>query len=178
MGKKIKSNQINSNNKLNPTNEKIQKYIDEKIKTITKIMDLKKKYRIDFIKQGNKKLMGLFEGNKKVIVGEYNFYGIYQPNTKLWIWASSIPGVDIKHIKHAQKIKQFSHLFESDSDVKMNFYFQLLTQDVLFIPEEHMLDWINDLIIYLSEDVFIFNPENSEQNVQFITLANIKEKYI
>lgn len=187
MTKKSKSNQKKDINEPSDfslqksktaSHKKIQKYVEEKIKKITQIMDIKKKYRIEFSKQGDKKLMGLYEGNKKVILGEYNFYGIYQPITKLWIWASSIPGVDIKHIKQVQKIKQFSHLFESDSDAKMNFYFQLLNQDVLFIPEEEMLDWINDLILYLSEDVFNFNPVNSEQNVQFLTLANIKQKYV
>jgi hypothetical protein len=41
-----------------------------------------------------------------------------------------------------------------------------------------MLSWINELILYLSNDTFYFNPTNSESNIQFITLNNIKEKYI
>jgi hypothetical protein len=178
MSKKSKSNQKNQDKKMNPTNEKIEKYINEKVLEIAKILNPKENYALDFIKQGTKHLLGLFKNNKKIIVGDYNFYGIYQQNTKLWIWASSIPGVDLKHIKHIQKIKQFSHLFESDNDKKLNFYFQLLSQDVLFIPNEEMLEWINDLILYLSEDVYIFNPVNSEDNIQFISLSNIKQKYI
>jgi hypothetical protein len=41
-----------------------------------------------------------------------------------------------------------------------------------------MLLWINELILYLSDDLYIFNPKNSESNIQFITLKNIKELFI
>ena len=158
--------------------EKINQVVEQKNKEITKILDPKKKYRIDFFKNGKNKMLGIFDGKKMVVGGEYNFYGIYQPYTKLWIWASSIPGVESKHIKNIRKLKTSDHLFESDSDPKINFYYQLLTQDVLYITDDHMLDWINDLILYLTGDLFYFNPVNSEENVQFLTITKIKEKYV
>ena len=150
----------------------------EKNKYISQLMDEKKKYKIDFFKSGKNKMMGIFDNKKMILAGDYNFYGVYQPSTNLWVWASSIPGVDIKHIKNIQKIKSFSHLFYSDTNPKHNFYFQLLTQDVLYIQQEKMLEWINELILYLTEDIYHFNPINSDQNIQFLTLANIKEKYL
>jgi hypothetical protein len=113
--------------------------------------------------------------NKNILTGEYNFFGIYQPSTKLWIWASSIPGVSTEHIKNIRKIKQMEHIFESDDE--LNFYYQLLTQDVVLINDDKLLEKINELLLYLSNDLFYFNPENSEGNIQFITLSNIKEKY-
>ncbi len=158
--------------------DKINQVNEQKNKEIGKILDFKKKYRIDFIKNAKTKSLSIFDDKKMIIVGDYSFYGIYQPYTKLWIWASSIPGVDTKHIKQIQKLKASNHLFESDSDPKMNFYYQLLTQDVLLITNEKMLDWINELILYLSNDLFYFNPTNSDENIQFITLKSIKEKYI
>lgn len=158
--------------------EKIKQVVEQKNKEITKILDSKKKYRIDFFKTGKNKMLGIFDEKKMIIGGEYNFYGIYQPYTKLWIWASSIPGVDIRHIKHIKKLKSSEHLFESDSNEKMNFYYQLLTQDVLFITDDKMIDWINELILFLSEDLYYFNPVNSDGNMQFLTLVKIKEKYI
>ena len=93
---------------------------------------------------------------------------------------SHICSIDInKYInKNIKYIKSFSHLFEGNNDVKNNFYYQLLTQDVLLLPNENMIKWINELILYLSDDLYIFNPVNSESNVQFITLSKIKEKYI
>ncbi len=158
--------------------EKINQVVEQKNKEITKILNPQKKYRINFFKTGKNKMLGIFDGKKMIIGGEYNFYGIYQPYTKLWIWASSIPGVDIMHIKNIKKLKSSDHLFQSESDPKLNFYYQLLTQDVLYITDDQMLDWINELILYLTGDLFYFNPANSDENIQFLTLVKIKEKYI
>ncbi len=158
--------------------DKINQINQQKNKEIENILDFTKKYRIDFIKNGKNNLLAVYDNKKMIITGDYNFYGVYQPYTKLWIWASSIPGVDIKHIKQIQKLKASNYLFEANSDPKISFYYQLLTQDVLLITNDKMLDWINQLILYLSNDMFYFNPVNSDENIQFITLTNVKEKYI
>jgi len=158
--------------------DKIKELNKKKNKEITKLLNTSKKYRIDFLKNNKKKQMGIFDDKKMIILGDYNFYGIYQPYTKLWIWASSIPGVDKKHIKNIQKIKGSNYLFEEDIDPKITFYYQFLTQDVILISNEQMINWINELLLYLSNDLYYFNPTNSDQNIQFITLTNSKEKYI
>ena len=130
------------------------------------------------VKSGKNKMLGIFDGEKMIIGNDYNFYGIYQPYTKLWIWASSIPGVDSTIIKNIKKLKSYDYLFDSDINLKINFYYQLLTQDVLYISDEKMLYWINELFLYLSEDLYYFNPINSDNNIQFLTLIKIKEKYV
>jgi hypothetical protein len=159
--------------------DKIKNINNNKYNKIIKYLNPKKKYNLEFLKNNlNKQLSINNEISKKIIVGDYNFYGIYQPYTKLWIWATSIPGIDINNNKNIKYIKSFSYLFESNSDIKINFYYQLLTQDVLLISDEKMIKWINELILYLSDDLFIFNPINSDSNIQFISLINIKEKYI
>jgi hypothetical protein len=158
--------------------KKINKVNKEKNKEITKILNLQRKYSIEFYNSGKNKMMGIYDDKKMILGCQYNFYGIYQPYTKLWIWASSIPGVELRHIKNIKKLKAFEYLFESESYPKLNFYYQLLTQDVLYITDEHMLNWINELIIYLTEDLYYFNPVNSEKNIQFLTVVNIKERYI
>lgn len=157
---------------------KIKKFNDNKNNEIIKYLNPKKIYNIDFLKKGSTNQMIINDTKNKILVGNYNFYGIYQPNTKLWIWATSIPGIDLKYNKNIKYIKSFSHLFEANNDVKNNFYYQLLTQDVLQLSDEKMIKWINELILYLSDDMYIFNPVNSESNIQFITLSKIKEKYI
>ena len=157
---------------------KIKENNELKQKEIGKLLDFKNQYNIDFLKTGKNKLLGITYNNKMIIVGDYNFYGIYQPYTKLWIWASSIPGIEKKHIKNIKKIKEFSYLFEADNDPQINFYYQLLTQDMLLITDDKMIDWINMLLLYLTDDLYFFNPTNSEGNIQFINLLNIKEKYI
>lgn len=161
--------------------KRIKKVSEEKSKKISKIIKPdsdQKKYRIDFFKTGKTKNMGLYEGKKLLIAGEYNFYGIYQKKSGMWIWASSIPGVDMKHINNIMKMRECSYLFEGNDDKMIMFYYQLLTQDSLYITDMKMLDNINSLILYLSDDYYYFNPINSEDNIQFLTLTNIKEKYL
>lgn len=162
----------------NNLENKINTYLKDKTDKIKKIINPNQTYRIDFIKSGKNKLMGLYSKNKLIIAGNYNFYGVYQPYRKLWVWASSIPGVDVRHIKNVDKIRSFSHLFESESNPKIAFYYQLLTQDVIVVEDEKILDWINEVLLYLSGDMYYFNPSNSDGNVQFLTLVDIKEKYI
>lgn len=156
--------------------DKIKNINNKKKKEINKILKINKQYNLDFIKIGSKKQLCIYEGLNKVIIGDYNFYGIYQPNTKLWIWATSIPGINYN--KNIKDMKSFSHLFENNNHIKSNFYYQLLTQDVLLLSDEKMIEWIKELILYLSDDLYIFNPINTESNIQFITLININEKYI
>jgi len=158
--------------------DKIKNINDIKNSNIDKYLKPNKKYNLEFLKNNTSKQISVNEDFKKILVGDFNFYGIYQPYTKLWIWATSIPGVDLKYSKNIKKLKSFSHLFESSNDVKINFYYQLLTQDVLLLTDDKMTKWINELILYLSDDLYMFNPVNSETNIQFISLTNIKEKYV
>jgi hypothetical protein len=154
--------------------------LNNKLKTnnINKILKLTKKYLIKFNIKNNVKTISLFNNNKKIISGTYNIYGIYQPSTKLWIWASSMPNIDQATIKNINKIKSFNNLFENSIDKKMIFYYQLLTQDTLIIKDNKMLDWINELLLYMSDDIYYFNPYNENNNIEFISLSIIKEKFI
>ena len=155
--------------------KKIIKYNKLQMNNINNILNIKKNYQIKF---NNLNKLCIYLDNKLILVGDYNFYGIYQNNTKLWIWASSIPGVQKNHIKNIKKIKKNDYLFENSNTVKNNFYYQLLTQDILLINNNKMLSWINELFIYLSNSIFYFNPVNSDNNMQFLSLINITEKYI
>jgi hypothetical protein len=151
-------------------------YNDKKNKEMSNIINLKKKYKIGFTKD-NKKLLELYSDNKKILVGKYNFYGIYQKSTKLWIWATSIPGINKKYIDIINKLKSYNYIFESSEDLRMVFYYQLLTQDIIYISDIKLLSWINELLLYLSKDIIYFNPINSEGNMQFIGLSIIIEKF-
>ena len=165
------------NTKLNNINDKILLYNKEKINYISQLINLKKKYKIKFIKYKNYKLLGLYDNNNKLLIGKYNFYGIYQKSNNLWIWASSIPGVEKYHIDNINKIRSFDYIFESSDDPKINFYYQLLTQDILYINNIKYLDWINQLLIYLSNDLYCFTPINKDGNIEFISLYKIKEQF-
>ena len=154
--------------------KKIDDFINKKNKEIMKMLNIKKKYNIN-LNENN--LMDISDNKQLILTGNYTFYGIYQPYNKLWIWASSIPGINQNNIRYIDKLKNFNYLFENDNKCdKCKFYYQLLTQNTILITEQKYIKWINDLLLYLSNNIYIFTPTNKDENIQFIGLTNIKTK--
>jgi hypothetical protein len=158
---------------------KLEKYYNNKYKEISKLLNLEINYNIEFIKTESKKtLLGFYHNNKLLFNGKFTFYGIYQKERQIWIWASSIPGINSEQINKINKIKSFNYLFQNSYNIIINFYYQLLTQDIILITDIKQLEWINRLLIYLNNDIFYFNPVYQNDNIQFIGLSKIIEKYI
>jgi len=155
---------------------KIKNNKNEKNKEINKILNIKKNYNINFEKEV---AIITDEDNNKILTSEYIFFGIYQPSTKLWIWSSSIPGVNKKQIEFVNNIKNKSFIFENDNDKDILLYNQLLTNDVLNLNDsDDILEKINDVLLYLSNSLVILTPLNSLGNIQYIGLTKIKTKYV
>lgn len=154
----------------------IQKITTYKNKQDTFIMNLLKthKYKLQF----NKNIISVISNNTKLLIGNYILLGVYQFNTKLWIWASSIPGIKQEDLKIIQQIKQLYHIFENSNDKKNNFFYQLLTQDILLINKKYLLEWINELLLYFTKGVYYFNPVTTTGQIKFVILTNILEEYI
>lgn len=156
--------------------DKIKNNKNEKNKEINKILNIKKNYNINFEKDV---AVITDEDNNKILTSEYIFFGIYQPSTKLWIWSSSIPGVNKKQIEFVNNIKNKSFIFENDNDKDILLYNQLLTNDVLNLNEpDDILEKINNVLLYLSNSLVILTPLNSLGNIQYIGLTKIKTKYV
>ena len=154
--------------------DKINKYNNKKNIEINKKLNIKKNYNINF---DNHKII-ITEDNKKIIAGNYIFFGIYQPDTKLWIWASSIPGVNQKQIKIINELKSKNYLFENNEDNESIFIYQLLTNDVVQINDLKLFKIINKTLNFLSDSIIILNPINKYNNTQFIGVNKIVEEYI
>ena len=158
-------------------NDKIKNNKNDKNKEMNKILNIKKKYNINFEKD-----IAIItdENNNKILTSEYIFFGIYQQSTKLWIWSSSIPGVNKKQIEIVNNIKNKSFLFENDNDKNILLYHQLLTNDVLNLDvnTNEILEKINGVLLYLSDSLIILTPLNSLGNIQYIGLTKIKTKYV
>jgi hypothetical protein len=155
--------------------KKINDYNNKKMIEINKKLNIKKKYNIKFNEDNN---MIILEDNKKILVGNYIFFGIYQPEQELWIWASSIPGVNQKNIKLINNIKNKNYLFENDDNPDVLFIYQLLSNDIIQLPDIRKFDLISKTLNFLSDSIEIFNPTNEIGNTQFIGLNNIIEEYI
>jgi len=155
--------------------EKIYNYNKKYITNIQKKINTKKRYNDRINKKNN---MIISEGRNKILVGKYIYLGIYQPDNQLWIWGSSIPGVNQKHIKIINDIKQKNYLFENNDDPDILFIYQLLTNDVILLPDKRKFELINKTLNFLSNSMIIFNPINETGNTQFIGLKSIIEEYI
>jgi hypothetical protein len=155
---------------------KIKKLNKIKEKEIYNLLDKKKKYQIRYHNMDKKKYVIIESNGIKQLVGSYTIYGIYIMSTKLWIWASSLSNIDIMTIDKINKLKSFSYLFRTPKNKKELFYYQLLTQDTLYITDSECLRWINELLLYLSNGIYYFNPINV--NMQFLILDKIKQKFI
>lgn len=156
--------------------DKINNYNIKKNIEINKKLNIKKNYNINFDK--TKKNIILTEDNKKILVGNYLFYGIYQHETQLWIWASSIPGVNQNQIKIINEIKSKNYLFENNEHLDAIFIYQLLTNDVVQITDLKLFSIINKTLNFLSDSIIILNPINKSNNTQFIGINKIIEEYI
>jgi len=158
--------------------KKITKNSKDKFNLIQKKINIKKNYTIDF-KNINKEVKILFKekGNVKII-GDYHFFGTFNMETKIWVWANVIPGVRIDTINYIDKLRLKGYVFEKNinsSEIIM-FFYQLLTNDTMFIPEQKYIGLIIDLLLYLSDDMYIFErPEGSSQ-IELIGLTKINEK--
>ena len=150
---------------------------------IKKNMKQKKKYIKNIvinkfiIKYKNKKINLIDLNNNLLLSGECNFFGIYNENNKLWMWGNILYGIDKKTLKYIENIKKYHYLFENNDNPKYLFYYLFLTQNVVLIENNEMLKWINQLLLYLSNDLYYFNIK-SNNLMEFITLNNIIEKYI
>jgi len=157
--------------------KKMNDYNNRKMIEINKKLNIKKNYIINFDKE-NKQNIIILEEMKKILVGTHIFLGIYQPENQLWIWASSIPGINQKNIKLINEIKNKNYLFENDDDHDVLFIYQLLTNDIIQLPDIRKFDLINKTLNFLSNSIMLFNPLNKTGNTQFIGLQSIIEEYI
>jgi len=165
--KKDKSNILN----------KITIYNNNKNIEINKKIDIKKNYNINFDEK-RKNIIIISDDKNKKLVGNYIFFGIYQPDTKLWIWSSSIPGVNKNQIKFINDLRNKKFIFENDDNIDTIFIYQLLSNDVIYIDNKNMFNLINKTLNFLVDGIFVFNPINNTNNIQFIGLTNIIEEYV
>ena len=159
--------------------KKITENSKKKFKEIKNKIDINKDYTFD-LKIINKELKLIFlENNKKKLIGDFHFYGIYNKEDKLWKWANIIPNVNLDTIAYVEKLRLKAYIFEKikKNNESIMFFYQLLTNDTMYIPDEKYFGLIIDLFLYISDDLYIFEPLNSIGNIQLIGLAKINELY-
>ena len=158
--------------------EKITKNSKEKFKQIKKKLNIKKNYTITFDKINKENKLVLKEGKEIKLIGDFNFYGIYNKDSQRWSWANVIPDININQIKYIDELRKKAYIFEKNIDSsEINlFFYQFLINDSMTIPDK-FVTLIIDLLLYLSDDLYMFNPTNSVNNIQFIGLSKILELY-
>ena len=158
--------------------KKITQNSKDKFKLIQKKINIKKNYTIDF-EPVNKEMKIFFKDNGKVqIIGDFHFFGTFNTQTKIWTWANIIPNISLKNIKYIDDLKLKAYVFEKNinsSEILM-FFYQCLTNDSMYITEQKYLGLIIDLLLYLSDDMYIFERPNPSNEIELIGLVSINEK--
>ena len=123
------------------------------------------------IDKKNDNLLNLINEGQKVLNGNI-LSMVFINQIHPFGFTSSIPGVRKTFVKKILKIKKMNHLFENlDNDIN-NFFYQFLSQDMIFIPpnkKKEYLNHINNLLVYLGNGIISFYPKADNGYVQFIT---------
>jgi len=155
--------------------KKINNNFTKKFNHISKYFNPNKNYTIEFLDEKN--LIILYKKNK-IMKASYNFYGIIKNNNM--IWNTSIPLIKEQFKKKVKKIRKNSELFYKDYINTQNktsyFYYSILDNDMTYINND-MIDNVNKMILYLTDDLFIFNPVNNKNSIQLITIEKILELF-
>ena len=154
--------------------KKINENTNSKQKKMSKILDIKKNYEIKFSNKIENEI-SINLNHKKLLNGTFNFYGIIKEDGRFY-WSYMIPGVNKKIIKKINKIKSFSHLFENSDIRDLMLYHQILTQDSILLNDNE-IKMLNALLLYLSEDKYIFFIKNNLNITQIISLDKITEQF-
>lgn len=158
--------------------KKISDNSKKKYDALKKRLTISKDYTLTFGDVNKEKKLFVKEFKKTKLIGDFNFYGIYNKETGIWNWSNTIPEVNRKQIDFIEKLRLKAYLFEKNNDTsEINlFFYQFLTNDSMIIPSKY-IGLIVDLLLYLTDDLYIFNPVNSMGITQFIGLSEILEQY-
>jgi len=158
--------------------QKITKNSKEKFKLIQKQINIKKNYTIDFEKV-NKEMKIMFkEKGIAKIIGDFHFFGTFNVQTKIWTWANIIPNISLDMVKYIEELRLKGYVFEKNmnsSEIIM-FFYQFLTNYSMFIPDQKYMGLIIDLLLYLSDDMYLFERPNPSNEIELIGLVSIQEK--
>jgi hypothetical protein len=159
---------------------KITQNSKQKYNELNKKVDLTKKYNITLQKKDNESKIVLSIKKKVVLIGDINFYGLYNPVNKIWKWGNIITDIPRDIINYIEKIRMKGYTLETmkNNNQSTMFFYQFLNNDHMFIPDEKYLGLIIDLLLYLGEDLYIFTVPNNENELQLIGLKNINEIYV
>jgi hypothetical protein len=159
--------------------KKISENSKKKFKEIKKKININKDYTFDFTIVNKEQKILFLENKEKKLLGDFHFYGIYNNENKLWTWANAIPNTSIDTVRYIEKLRLKSFVFEKmiNNNQSILFFYQLLNNDSMIIPDEKYLGLVIDLLLYLTDDLYIFEPLNSIGNTQIIGLSKINELY-
>jgi hypothetical protein len=150
-----------------------------KLNKLKNKINLTKKYIINVESINKNKQLVIRDKNKKIkLIGDYNYYGLYNSETQMWVWSNAIPNVNSRHVKYINEFRLKQYIFEKNIDDTETdlFFYQFLSNDSMLINNLKYLTYIIDLLMYLSDDLYVFG-RNYNDNIQIIGLKKINELF-
>jgi hypothetical protein len=154
--------------------EKINNKYKKQQQGVDKLIDTKLNYIIKLDKH-NKNLLYLKVNKKIMYSADYTFYGLIKNND--WIWANNIDEINDHVIKTVHALREKKDMFMNMNHSELQFYYKLLSNNKIKIENTHEVNMIKKLLIYLNNDIIIFNHVNENDNSLMVGIRKIKENY-
>ena len=137
----------------------------------------KKKYTINYTKKNNKLIVEVSIAKKIILSAECVLLGYYDAKSNLWLWGTQVVA-DKNLNKTIKKIKSYDYLFEADDNPLSNFFYQVLTQDIIKIYDIKELVLINYLLLYLTDYLYYYDVKTKSGDFECIFFKKIIKYYV
>ena len=148
----------------------IENFIKTRLDILDKSKLIYKKYinTTDYIRDKDKGIL-IFKKNDEIIYsGKFSLFGIFDINTKVWIWSWATPNYIINDTIESKKILEYGLTLEPPTNSDIQYYIKShLVNSRLFFENEIFLDIHLALSLYLSKAKFIYS-ESIKDNKKMI----------
>ena len=145
----------------------LKTFIKEKLDTLDKSKSKYKNYinTTDVIFKPENNLV-IFKKNDEIIYsGKFSLFGLFDINTKVWIWSWCIPDYLFEETIETRKILTYGLMLEPPTNSSIHYYIKShLVNSRLFFENEIFLDIHLGLSLYLSKAKFIYSKVKHEIN--------------
>jgi len=139
-------------------NNNIENFIKTRLDILDKSKLIYKKYinTTDYIKD---KAIIIFKKNNEIIYsGKFSLFGLFDINTKVWIWSWATSNHIIDENIESKKILEYGLTLEPITNSEIQYYIKShLVNSRLFFENEIFLDIHLALSLYLSKAKFIYS---------------------
>jgi len=150
---------------LDDTKYFIKDKLDLLDKSKSKYKDLIDIRDVEFVVGDNDTKIIFKKNNESIYTGKCSLLGVFDSNSKLWLWAWCLPSFSYDETSEARKILNYGLILEPSTNSLIHYYIKShLVNSRLFFENEIYLDIHLGLSMYISKAKFIYPRIKDEVN--------------